>query len=520
MNEATFYYAGLPSAPVLVARTSTAPWRAPINPEAYIRRKELRPVGNHAIVEVWEDNLAFKIHALLNSMNVMWTSTDVVRIGYTDELALSSAPPPPVILWIGVMPKSLSADDEEGDIVNVDVEIRDSVVTRSAGPKLLSYTHPFDPTDDIREPLTTALGIPISTQSTPHCEGTGGFFITEGPGRNAKRLLLVTVRHVVFTPDKNKNEHFEYKNDNHQHRHNITLFGDEGFTNYLESIQAEIFVQRCMVERHEERIKMVEGKNDPAANREREDAQFMLTKTKRTVEELNVFYQDVSSQWATQESRVLGHVILSPPINVNVGTEGFTEDWAVIEVDASKVDSSNFEGNFIDLGKDILSHQFIRMMSSHPRNSHSSMFPKSRILKLKGTIPDEELRHPTTTFDQNDSDPCLIVLKRGSATGLTIGRANNIMSYVRYYSAHDNGSTSKEWPILPLDSKSGPFSNKGDSGSVIVDGRGRVGGLLTSGTTGNTSDLDITYATPINFLLRRIQEKGLYKPNINPVLAV
>ena len=63
---------------------------------------------------------------------------------------------------------------------------------------------------------------------------------------------------------------------------------------------------------------------------------------------------------------------------------------------------------------------------------------------------------------------------------------------------------------------SGSFSDRGDSGSVIVDGLGRIGGLLTSGT-GVTPSSDITYATPISFLLRRMHDNGLRKPNVNPV---
>ena len=46
--EAKFYYAGLPSAPRLVARTGTTSWEASTGPEAYREVKELRPVGTRA----------------------------------------------------------------------------------------------------------------------------------------------------------------------------------------------------------------------------------------------------------------------------------------------------------------------------------------------------------------------------------------------------------------------------------------------------------------------------------------
>ncbi len=54
MEESKFYYAGLPSSPILVDRTST-PWTPPTGLEAYRQPKELRPVGNHELIKVWED---------------------------------------------------------------------------------------------------------------------------------------------------------------------------------------------------------------------------------------------------------------------------------------------------------------------------------------------------------------------------------------------------------------------------------------------------------------------------------
>jgi hypothetical protein len=95
-------------------------------------------------------------------------------------------------------------------------------------------------------------------------------------------------------------------------------------------------------------------------------------------------------------------------------------------------------------------------------------------------------------YDKN-GDPCIIVLKRGRTTGLTVGRGNNVFSYIRRYIA-----------ILPFDSKAGDFSAKGDSGSVVVDGAGRIGGLLTGGG-GDTDSTDVTYVTPINFVLKTIR---------------
>ncbi|KAG8685631.1 hypothetical protein FRC11_010304, partial [Ceratobasidium sp. 423] len=428
----------------------------------------------------------------------------------------------PVVLWIGVVPGSLSGDDgvvvafqcwkllEEDGITDVEVEIRESVITRSAGPKLLKpATSDFDPTIDIREPLTTTPSLPICPQSTSWTEGTGGFFIVEG-GNN--RILLVTARHVIFPSGKSKNEFFEHKDS--QPHHYVNLFGDAAFEGYLESIQTGIEHKAITIDYLERRIRALQ-KDTSATDRGRKATQAKLDDAKEAIEALNTFYQDISVEWDTPESRILGHVILSPPIDVGVGGECYTEDWAVIEIDPSKIDKSNFSGNAIDLGTCISVPEFIRMMSPDFLHACSFEYPVDRLLELKGTIPYEEMRHPTT-LDSN-GEPCLIVLKRGNTTGLTVGCANNVFSYVRNY-YDDNVKTSKEWAILPRDSKSGDFSDLGDSGSVIVDGLGRMGGLLTSGA-GSRSDLDITYATPITFLLKCMEEKGLYKPHLNPVLT-
>ena len=66
-------------------------------------------------------------------------------------------------------------------------------------------------------------------------------------------------------------------------------------------------------------------------------------------------------------------------------------------------------------------------------------------------------------------------------------------------------------------SKSGPFSNKGESGAAIINGFGRIGGLLTGGT-GPTESSATTYTTPIDFLLERKHSNG-HKPNLNPIIV-
>ena len=63
-----------------------------------------------------------------------------------------------------------------------------------------------------------------------------------------------------------------------------------------------------------------------------------------------------------------------------------------------------------------------------------------------------------------------------------------------------------ELAIYPYGHKDGAFSAKGDPGSIIADGKGRIVGLLTGGA-GKTGSTDVTYTTPFYWLFdERIKE--------------
>jgi len=87
-----------------------------------------------------------------------------------------------------------------------------------------------------------------------------------------------------------------------------------------------------------------------------------------------------------------------------------------------------------------------------------------RLLPLRDLISEDFMRKPDML--DHDGESCLLVIKNGNATGVTIGRATGIFSYVRKYSSNNTHQTSTEWAILPYDNKSGAFSARGDSGSI------------------------------------------------------
>ncbi len=138
-----------------------------------------------------------------------------------------------------------------------------------------------------------------------------------------------------------------------------------------------------------------------------------------------------------------------------------------------------------------------------------------RMLPLTGTITDD-LMHIPDMWD-SEGEPCLLVIKTGSATGTTIGRANGVFSIVRDYYFNDMSvnQTSMEWAILNYGIKE-VFSEPGDSGSIIADIHGRIGGMLT-GSSGDGEYSDITYATPFWWLLERIRANGFPNAHLNVV---
>ena len=231
---------GLHSNPWLNARTGRL-WDPPSSPEAYPKAKELRSLGKHKLFDVWEDNLALKVHNVLNENQVNWSSTEIVRIAYVDE------PDGNLILWISIFstPTRLSYDVGikvavqckrfllSYGIQDVDVELREPSFVQSAGPVLLKPTDIIGPTATVHEPFATTFGMDICADNTPWVEGTVGLFMAVN---GVERLYGVTAHCVLFPQAENKT--FEYTNDC-QLRHNVRLLSEAAFKEHLIVIQEE-----------------------------------------------------------------------------------------------------------------------------------------------------------------------------------------------------------------------------------------------------------------------------------------
>jgi len=145
----------------------------------------------------------------------------------------------------------------------------------------------------------------------------------------------------------------------------------------------------------------------------------------------------------------------------------------------------------------------------HPSYANQSSFkyPGDRLLRFHGILSDEEMRNPDPRNVDERNDPTMVI-KRGCTSGLTVGCLNNIRSVLRYPLKNKPGGYSKEVAILPRSSRSGAFSEDGDSGAVVLNGWGAVADMLTGGS-GASKVSDCTYVTSITFLLKRLLLHGI-----------
>ena len=130
-------------------------------------------------------------------------------------------------------------------------------------------------------------------------------------------------------------------------------------------------------------------------------------------------YDDVEKGRAIIDNHVLGQVRFSPSIKPRAGSNKYTRDYALIEIDRFKMDIANFTGNANDLGTRIASDEFTRLMFPNPKNRHAfdysgknqectqgffdafflgvmsyeipDQYPTNRLLKVQGIVPDEEM---------------------------------------------------------------------------------------------------------------------------------
>ncbi|KAF8994472.1 hypothetical protein BDQ17DRAFT_1366847 [Cyathus striatus] len=499
------YYVGLPSSPTLVL-----------------------PVFNDKFATVWED-MGTHIYKYLDSVAVRWTTIDVVHfVEPSTNVRMNGREVD--VLWIGVIPGSLSRELAKEaarvcknilisfDIDGFEIQFRESFFRRYIGPRLIDFQDSIPGeklTAGITNPITTALGLPIASRQHRHAEGTGGLYLSAGGSSEA--VYVLTARHVVLPFDDfyNKPYYRRVKSE----RSEVMLLGPDAFQGLLKSVMLHIALNDAFVKQYHEALDKLqreeEGRGTDGVNARREKIESALRKAKVSIEELNSFYNVVMKIWSQENLRIIGQVLYAPPISVAEGPKRYSEDWALIELDRTKINWPNFKGNVIDYGAEMLTSEFRSLMYNYPSSSPfnikypESRLPYERFFPIKGVVPEHELTHPKKPYTKNGK-LCNTLFKNGARTKTTVGYDNGIKSFVREYLPDGTELTSMEFAILSAHHRK-EFSNRGDSGAIIVDGEGRAAALLIGGA-GKLTSADVTYGTPFEWLMERIKAK---LPNVH-----
>ncbi|EEU43714.1 uncharacterized protein NECHADRAFT_82773 [Fusarium vanettenii 77-13-4] len=324
------------------------------------------------------------------------------------------------------------------------------------------------------------LGLSIAPFDQPTHEGTKGVYLRR---RDNGAILLLTCRRVVFSDEP----------------------GDDTLCKLKSNLQSNIDYEIHLMARLEKESNTPEQLVNLDAKRQRLKPRMALWEQElRKLQELD-----------DPVSRIIGHVVFSPPYGVGatkIGTRHL-RDWALIELQQGK-----HETELTSLRNKIFTGEkgFHACFHAMPRSgigvkrSLVSFDRLNHAAEVQDTMPEEELRDPRSATPPWNS--AIMVIKHGAATGLTIGSVAEAASVVRR--THGNVTLEyEEWCVLREKGRMGEgrremFSAAGDSGSCVFDSFGRVVGI-SSGGGREVPESDGGYFAPMEWVLDDIRAHGI-----------
>ena len=125
-----------------------------------------------------------------------------------------------------------------------------------------------------------------------------------------------------------------------------------GFAARCQAIRVEIEEKRNQMKSIESRRAWASSRRtndeeepDAAAAKNLLDCELLLAQ--ETIVACERLLSELSEHWEGEDQRVLGHVVLSPPLAQ--GADGSIEDWAVVQIDPATLDKANFIPNALDV---------------------------------------------------------------------------------------------------------------------------------------------------------------------------
>ncbi|KAF8992689.1 hypothetical protein BDQ17DRAFT_1369248 [Cyathus striatus] len=360
-----------------------------------------------------------------------------------------------------VRDKDARADIRDRSAAGVEVKFYESPYSR----KFLEYVG----SDSIIAPfirdLNPALGLSIAPLKYAGYSGTGGLYLSDGDN-----MYFLTSRHVVLPGGQADNIPY-YCRQSSQGAVQIMLPAPPVFDNIDMSLEEKIQIRKGTVNRYGAQLSQLRRDEESGLDVKaiRAGIELELRNEEANVQKLEDFKSNVINNMREFDDRVIGHVVYAPPFAA-VGEGCFIQDLALIKLNRGTIDWSTFKGNVIDLGD-------------------TFDYPDDRLLPIKGVVPLDELVN---------SGEGMTFIKNGVKTGTTIGCGIGMESVE--YNIGNTKLLGNMFAIEPVQ-VGRPFSDYGDSGSIVVDSRGRAAGLLTGGTPKK----DKSFVIPIACVLESVK---------------
>ncbi len=502
-EEQNRYYIGLPSKPRLVARSSTARWAACPDPEylnhidsgfGYAFPKLLLNVGPHPLTEIWDQQENAVQEAVVEALaGLKWNTVDVLRIGYAYQYPKLEHFP--VTLMVSVAHHSVSWQEavavavrcrgilQQHGVLDVECEIRESAYVEAVQPKLQRSVEITEGTLRAAHCISDLVGQSIAMAMAPDVRQTSGPYMSIGTDRD---VCMLVCRHGVCTDG-------EATVFSRNHRANVIQPGGKTFDRTLSQAKSAVRVY----------ADIIAGKtpDDPMYQRHHP----FLVANQAVVHRLE--------QQRAPADRQIGSVFYAHPRILDKRQEWLL-DWALVQLNQESYATPLCElENWVWLGRGTS----VEAIGNLRRDRKPTFDLDLNKMRLQGVIGLDEIT--STTSGGTSPYTALTVMKIGAVSGFTWGTSNEVRS-LRRVAAGNDWLVCKEWCVLGVpndDDEAKAFCNKGDSGSVVFDAEGRIGGIITGGCNqeehteewakNDFSSMDVTYVTPMEVLMESLKDQ-------------
>ena len=367
--EKTSYYNGITGNnehPDLVYRTDalTRPFSKPIGRFPHLPIKSLRGVFGTPLNKVW-DIVGPQIRDIINARDISWSSIDTARF-------FTHGPPGeekkgtlgPVVVWIGVKPGLTLADAahnasqeilallRKNSVEDVEVEWREAVLQKLAGPPLMRHAGSRDATHYVRRFLTALHAVPLTTEGMEMDDSQGTLTLWMHENKDAKgnpsdKVYGISNCHVL-----RKDDTIDYEFKGGASKDHVHVCGMRRFQRGLDEITKAVTDHGVDADVFAGEIHRLQtnGDQSPANAKDIAWHQGLLDKKNEAIAELEKFHVEVTKYWSNMKlQRNIGHVEYAPAIKVDQKHTGYTSDWGAFLAAQDKV-ADGFVGNVVDLG--------------------------------------------------------------------------------------------------------------------------------------------------------------------------